>query len=147
MHIQGRQILFSGVLFAVLLTCPAPAQVRKDDDEVRCPAGGSFSVLNGRAIKMPAPVYPEEARRKGVTGSVAVFVVVDEEGRVIKALACVGPRELRQAAEEAAYKARLRPTMLSGVAVKVRGMLSYAFPMKEKGVLQRPHLKRHAPDR
>ena len=132
MHIRSRQILCFGGLFTVLLTCPVLPQVRKDDNRGKCPGGISFGILNDRAIEMPAPVYPEKAKKRGVTGTVVVFVVVDEEGRVSKARACAGPRELRRPAEDAAYKARLRPTILSGVAVENRGALTYAFPQKEK---------------
>ena len=39
------------------------------------------------AGRMPPPVYPSEARRKGQTGTVMVEFVVDSSGRVISAYA------------------------------------------------------------
>lgn len=133
MHTRNRQILLPGLLCAALLVCAAPARARKAADELKCPSGGSFAVLNGKAVEKPAPVYPEEARRKGVTGVVAVFVLVDEDGRISRARACTGPRELRRPAEDAAYRARLSPTLLSGQPARTRGLLTYAFPPDEKG--------------
>ena len=135
MHIRSRQILQTlilGVLLAFVLIRPALPQEREGYRGGRCPLGISFGVLNGRAVEMPAPVYPQEAKDKDIAGVVAVFVVVDKRGRVTEARACSGPRELRGAAEDAALKARLRPTLLSGVAVGNRGVLTYAFPPKEK---------------
>ena len=84
-------------------------------------------VLNSYAIEMPAPVYPEEAKPKHVTGTVKVEVTVDEEGKVIKAEAVDGPKELRAAAVEAAKKARFGQTRLHGALIKVYGVLVYKF--------------------
>jgi TonB family protein len=56
---------------------------------------------------MPKAIYPEEAKRAGVTGIVAVEVTLNPEGHVIKARAISGHPMLRVSAEEAALKARL----------------------------------------
>ena len=132
MRIRRRQILIQGALWGLLLACPALSQERKDGGRLKCPSGGSFGVFNGMAVEMPPPVYPEEVRERGITGIVTVMVIVDRRGRVREARACSGPRELRGAAEDAALKARLRPTLLSGVAVGNRGLLTYAFPPRVK---------------
>jgi TonB family protein len=92
--------------------------------EVQAPPTG---VLNHVAIELPAPVYPEEARTKHITGTVKVEVTVDEQGNVIKAEAVEGPKELREAAVEAAKKARFRQTRLHGALIKLYGVLVYKF--------------------
>lgn len=84
-------------------------------------------VLNGKAIEMPAPVYPEEAKRAGIAGLVKVRVTIDEQGKVIAAEAFEGPRQLREAAVAAARKARFEPVRLHGAAIKVDGVLTYSF--------------------
>ncbi len=43
----------------------------------------SGGVLNGTAINLPAPVYPEAAKRMRAFGVVSVEVVLDETGRVV----------------------------------------------------------------
>lgn len=68
---------------------------------------------------------PKEAR--GIKGTVTVQILVDEDGKIIKAEAVSGPEQLRQTAVEAAYTARLSPTRLSGQPVKVSGTLVYNF--------------------
>lgn len=87
----------------------------------------SGGVLNGTATELPKPAYPEVARRARSSGLVTVEVVVDEKGHVISAHAVKGPTLLQQAAEAAAMQARFSPTLLSGQAVKVSGIITYNF--------------------
>lgn len=84
-------------------------------------------VLNGKAIHLPAPEYPAEARSARLSGLVVVEVWIDESGRVQRACAISGPAKLRRASEVAAYQARFSPTKLSGQPVKVRGLLTYNY--------------------
>ena len=63
------------------------------------------------------------------TGTVAVDVVLDESGRVVSAVATSGPTLLREAAIQAARKARFSPTKLSGQPVKVTGVINYKFAL------------------
>ena len=89
----------------------------------------SAGVVNGKAISLPKPVYPDDARRLRIAGVVAVKVVIDENGMVVSAEAVSGPENasLRQAAEAAAMQAKFSPTLLSGQPVKVSGVITYNF--------------------
>ena len=89
----------------------------------------SGGVLNGTAITLPPPVYPEPAKRMRTQGVVEVSVVLDETGKVISASAINGPTILREAAVQAALKARFSPTKLSGQPVKVSGTINYKFAL------------------
>ena len=89
----------------------------------------SGGVLNGTAISLPPPVYPEAARRMRTAGIVSVEVVLDESGKVVSATAASGPTILRDAAVQAALKARFSPTKLSGQPVKVSGVINYKFAL------------------
>ena len=99
---------------------PAPAPILK-------PVSGG--VLNGTAISLPPPGYPEAARRLRLSGIVTVEVVVDETGKVISAVATSGPAMLRDVAVQAALRARFSPTKLSGQPVKVSGLINYKFAL------------------
>ena len=101
---------------------PAPRPILK-------PVSGG--VLNGSAISLPSPSYPETAKRLRVSGSVTVEVVIDETGKVISAQASSGPSTLREAATQAALRARFSPTKLSGQPVKVAGVISYKFALAQ----------------
>jgi periplasmic protein TonB len=89
----------------------------------------SGGVLNGAALNLPAPSYPESAKRMRVGGTVVVEVVIDELGKVISAKANGGPAALREAAVQAALHARFSPTKLSGQPVKVTGVINYKFSL------------------
>lgn len=89
----------------------------------------SGGVLNGTAILLPSPGYPDTARRLRTAGVVIVDVVIDEYGKVVSAQASGGPTTLRDAAVQAALRARFSPTKLSGQPVKVSGVINYKFSL------------------
>lgn len=89
----------------------------------------SGGILNGRATSLPAPVYPEMAKRARASGLVEVEVVIDITGKVISSKATKGHSLLMQAAEQAAKQARFTPTLLSGQPVRVTGTITYNFTL------------------
>jgi TonB family protein len=86
-------------------------------------------VLNGSALNLPAPLYPEAARRMRTSGMVEVEVVIDENGKVLSAKAVSGPAIFRENAVQAALHAKFTPSKLSGQPVKVTGKIVYNFRM------------------
>ncbi len=113
----------------------APPVVKLDSDPPPPPPARSIlkpvsgGVLNGAAVSLPSPTYPETAKRLRMSGVVSVEVVVDETGKVISARAINGPGALREAAVQAALRARFTPTKLSGQPVKVTGSIDYKFTL------------------
>ena len=89
----------------------------------------SGGVLNGTAVLLPPPVYPDAAKRMRAQGVVTVDVILDETGKVVAANATSGPAILRDAAVQAALKAKFSPTKLSGQPVKVSGVINYKFAL------------------
>ncbi|HEY2867201.1 MAG TPA: energy transducer TonB [Pyrinomonadaceae bacterium] len=87
----------------------------------------SIGVVNGKATYLPIPPYPAAAVVMRIEGKVDVQVTIDETGEVISANAASGNALLRQAAENAAWKAKFTPTLLSKVPVKVTGVIVYNF--------------------
>jgi protein TonB len=83
--------------------------------------------LNGKAITLPKPEYPDIARAAHASGTVVVQVLIDEDGTVVSAHAVSGHPLLQAAAEGAAREARYAPTKLSGQPVKVTGVIQYNF--------------------
>jgi TonB family protein len=84
-------------------------------------------ILNMKAVHLPAPLYPPEARNTVRAGTLTVMVEVNEQGNVTSARACSGHQMLRSFVEDAARQARIKPTELSGHRVKIRGVLNYRF--------------------
>jgi TonB family protein len=104
---------------------PPPAPAARAPKPLLKPVSGG--VLNGKALSLPKPVYPQVAKSSRASGLVVVEVVIDEAGKIISAKAVDGPTILRQAAVQAAQEARFSPTMLSGQPVKVTGQINYNF--------------------
>jgi TonB family protein len=136
-----RMIFMAAILSLSLFAAASFAQ-----DVPKIINGG---VLNGKAIKLPKPVYPEEARAAKLQGTVSIQVVIDEEGNVTEATpasskllidksvddgsgAAEAPDSvLIEAARAAALEAQFSPTKLSGVPVKVIGVITYNFSLTE----------------
>jgi TonB family protein len=131
-------MLFVLVLFAA----SSPAQTTQ-----RIVNGG---VLNGKAISLPNPEYPESARSAGVSGMIGVNITIDESGTVIAAEAELHDQRerrdvdgtklealpadpmLRDAAEKAAWKAKFLPTRLNDVPIQIKGKVIYNFVARDQ---------------
>ncbi|HEV7746783.1 MAG TPA: energy transducer TonB [Pyrinomonadaceae bacterium] len=87
----------------------------------------SAGVLNGRAISLPRPDYPADAKAAGAEGVVVIQVTVDEQGNVTEARAISGPKMLQESSVNAALQAKFSPTFQQGEAVKVTGVIVYNF--------------------
>lgn len=109
-------------------------------------------ILNGKATSLPKPAYPEEAKAAKLGGTVRIKVIINEDGNVESAEASDEPlvvtktdasgnsekvelpqpdASLVEAARAAAMSARFSPTRLSGVPVKVAGIITYNFVASE----------------
>lgn len=90
----------------------------------------SGGVLQGKAIAKVQPQYPPIAKAARASGSVQVQVLISEEGRVIDAQVLSGHPLLREAAMQAARQWKFTPTELTGVPVKVQGVLTFNFTLQ-----------------
>lgn len=106
---------------------PAPAAPLRSGP-IRPISGG---ILNGKALSLPTPMYPDAAKRARMAGVVEVEVLIDVSGKVISAKAVRGPGMLQQSAEMAAKQARFTPTLLSGQPMKVVGVITYNFTLQQ----------------
>ena len=88
----------------------------------------SSGSLNGKETKRVTPSYPAVAKTTGVAGTVRVFAIVDENGKVWVTNS-EGPTLLRRAAEDAAKGWIFPPTMVSGKPVRVAGYLDFDFKL------------------
>jgi outer membrane biosynthesis protein TonB len=95
-----------------------------DGEQPKIIRGG---VLNGHAKKLVRPEFPRGAHLTGAFGAVNVQVVIDEKGKIYSAEAVNGDPLLARAATVAACESEFTPTLLSGMPVKVRGIITYNF--------------------
>jgi TonB family protein len=85
------------------------------------------SQLCGKALSLPRPIYPDEAKANRISGTVVIDIVTNEEGNVIWARAISGPEELRDASQKAACRARYSPTAISGRRIQTESSIVYRF--------------------
>jgi len=88
----------------------------------------STGPLTGHETKRVTPVYPAQAKVHNVTGTVRVFAIVDENGK-IWVTNSEGPLLLRQAAEEAARAWVFPPSVANGKPVRLAGYLDFDFKL------------------
>lgn len=111
---------------------PAPQQ---QPGATAAPAGKADNApvavgsLVGKAKSRVPPSYPTLARTARVTGSVTVFLIVNEKGEVESVMRAEGPQQLQQAAIEAARRWKFNQTVIDGQPVRVTGYLSFNFTL------------------
>lgn len=120
----GAGTVVSGPTKVQIADEPPPPEAPKPTPP-RAPISGG--VLNGKAISLPKPPYPQIARAAHASGTVVVQVLIDENGSVVSAHAVSGHPLLQAVAVQAARQARFSPTKLSGQPVKVTGVIQYNF--------------------
>lgn len=106
---------------------PPPPPIKKP--EVNPNTVVSLGAVNGKAIALPKPSYPQAARAMRIEGAVQIQITIDKDGSVISAKAVGGHPTLRAAAENAARLAKFSPTKLSNVPVKATGIITYNFKL------------------
>ena len=88
----------------------------------------STGSLSGRETKRITPVYPSQARTHQVTGTVRVFAIIDENGK-IWVTNSEGPTLLRKAAEDAARGWTFPPSLVNNKPVRFAGYIDFDFKL------------------
>ena len=87
-----------------------------------------------KIIKQVNPVYPEEARNKGIQGVVILEAKIDEYGRVMDAMILRSIPELDQAAIDAVRQWVYEPLLIDGKPTKVLFTVTVRFQLGEKDI-------------
>jgi TonB family protein len=88
----------------------------------------STGSLSGRETKRVTPNYPPIAKSRSVVGTVRVFAIVDENGK-IWVTNSEGPALLRGAAEEAARAWTFPPSLMNNKPVRFAGYIDFEFKL------------------
>ena len=109
---------------------PPKPQARTREEDNR-PVRVTSVVLQGKAIERRTPIYPPLARQIHLQGDVSVEVIISPDGQVESARVVSGHPMFAQYAREAALGWRFEPTLLNNVAVRVTGVITFAFKLNE----------------
>ncbi len=88
----------------------------------------SAGSLSGRETKRVTPSYPQAAKSHSITGTVRVFAIIDEAGK-IWITNTDGPALLKNAAEDAARRWIFPPSTFNGKPVRIAGYLDFEFKL------------------
>jgi TonB family protein len=88
-----------------------------------------ISLQIGRLISKVEPLYPQDALRQGIAGTVMLHVVVDRSGAVERAEVADGPSLLAESAVRAVQQWRYEPTLLGGEAIEAEEDVTMVFQL------------------
>ena len=109
-------------------------QDKKEQDEEK-KKSAKKDVKSPKLIKKVEPVYPEEARKAGIEGSVTLEATTDDRGRVQKVKVLNSVPELDQAAIDAVKQWVYEPMVIDGKPKGVVFTITCRFSLdNEKGV-------------
>jgi TonB family protein len=109
---------------------PPPPSGGGGDREIFGVIRASGEAMEKMLVRHEPPVYPAEARKAGISGSVTLTVVVGEDGAVKEATFRDGPQALSQAAIDAVRKWTYKPTLFNDEPVEVETTVTVNFQLK-----------------
>ena len=86
-------------------------------------------VLQQSLMSQVPPVYPEEAKKAGIKGTVVLNIVVSKEGVPMDLQVASGPRELYKSATDAVQQWRYRPYLLNGDPIEVTSTVTVIYSL------------------
>ena len=89
-------------------------------------------LAQGRLTHQVAPVYPPEAKRQHIQGTVVLKAVIGKDGRLDKLTPISGPTELFGAAVGAVQQWRYKPYVVDGQPVAVQTTISVNFKLEHR---------------
>ena len=122
----------------VLASAAAPAQSSATPDGnsqtppviIHAPAGParvSSGVMAGLLLHKVDPIYPDDAKAKGISGAVILHAIIDQQGKVDKLSVISGPEVLRDASLTAVRQWTYKPYILNGRPQSVETTVTVNF--------------------
>lgn len=109
---------------------PPPASSAQPKKITRVRQGGNVS--SKLLLSRVNPVYPQEAREKGIQGTVRLHAIIGRDGLVQQLEVMSGDKILASSATEAVRQWRYRPTLLNGEPVEVDTTIDVIFTLAKR---------------
>jgi protein TonB len=97
---------------------------------LHAPAGPmrvSGGVMASLVLHKIDPIYPEDAKAKGISGAVVLHAIIDPQGKVDKLSVISGPEVLRDASLTAVRQWTYKPYLLNGRPQSVETTVTVNF--------------------
>lgn len=117
-----------------LATCASALALRMD---VTAPSSQSPAAPKHVDVKAAAmnlvtkvpPVYPEDAKKAKITGSVVLAAVIGKDGMVESLKVVSGPAPLQQSALDAVKQWKYKPFLLNGDPIEVKTNITIVYTL------------------
>jgi len=110
----------------LLLSIPVTVAAQTEGPH-RIRVGGN--VQAAKMISQVQPIYPAEAKRDRITGTVILHAVIAKDGSVQELQYVSGPEELMRASMDAVRQWKYQPTLLQGAPVEVDTTISIIYTL------------------
>jgi TonB family protein len=146
MHLSRRSLEIKGgrrfaiaaacVLIA-LITCTSALALRMD---VNSPSSAEQNTktlkvdakeAQANLLSKVAPVYPEDAKKARITGSVVLAAIIGKDGTVENLKVVSGPSQLQQSALDAVRQWKYKPYLLNGDPVEVKTTITVVYSLSK----------------
>ena len=87
--------------------------------------------MAGQIVSKVTPVYPVEAKEKGIGGTVVLHAIIDEDGTVKELAVISGPPELVPSAMEAVRQWVYKPFLLNGQPQEVDTTITVNYSLAD----------------
>ena len=129
-----RFVLVAACALLAIATCTSALALRMDvtENSTQKPTPASVNVKADSLVVVSKvqPVYPEEAKKDKVTGSVVLAATIGKDGTVEKLRVVSGPSALQRAAIDAVKQWRYQPTLLNGEPIDVLTTITVDFKLQ-----------------
>ncbi len=95
------------------------------------PVNVSAEKMQEQIVSKVPPVYPVEAKKAGIQGSVKLDAVVGKTGDVEQLKVISGPKELQQSSLDAVRQWKYKPFLLNGEPVDVKTTITVIYSLKK----------------
>jgi len=85
--------------------------------------------MAGQIVSKVDPVYPQEAKARGIQGAVVLHAIIDAEGAVQELTVVSGPPELQKSAIDAVKQWVYKPFLLNGDPTTVDTTITVNFSL------------------
>ena len=117
------QLTIAVLLCSIVVSLSAFGQNAKPSVRISCP------LLQSHPLKIVRPIYPELARQAHIEGRVSLSCVIRTDVTIDKIEVKSGHPLLIQAATDAVYKWKFKPTVLNGKAVEMETVVNIDFQL------------------
>jgi TonB family protein len=130
-----RFALVAACALLAIATCTSALALRLDvtENSTQKPAPASINVKSDSLtlVTKVNPVYPADAKKNKLTGSVVLAATIGKDGTVEKLRVVSGPSALQRAALEAVKQWRYQPFLLNGNPIVVKSNITVTFTLAE----------------